>query len=136
MHWNKTQNFVKRFYQTPGLALQSIPWDKDLELVESMPRQDVKRAEDTAEWSGRRDWTAPICDKTLKIQNYNVKIQSLIKKNATFFLVHFFFLGLREVHLENEGEEKEGRTEGMELEVGFWVNVDLRRLKVGLEMER
>lgn len=40
------------------------------------------------------------------------------------------------MHLENEGEEKEGRTEGMELEVGFWVNVDLRRLKVGLEMER
>jgi hypothetical protein len=45
--------------QTPGLALQSIPWDKDLELVESMPRQEVRRADETAECNGRSDCTQP-----------------------------------------------------------------------------
>lgn len=45
--------------QTPGLALQSIPWDKDLELVESIPRQEVSRADETAECKGRSDCTQP-----------------------------------------------------------------------------
>jgi len=45
--------------QTPGLALQSIPWDNDLDLLESMPRQEVRRAEDTAECSGSSDCTQP-----------------------------------------------------------------------------
>ncbi|KOM32698.1 hypothetical protein LR48_Vigan01g225400 [Vigna angularis] len=43
--------------QTPGLALQSIPWDND--LLESMPRQEVRRADDaddTAECSGSSDY--------------------------------------------------------------------------------
>lgn len=52
--------------QTPGFERQSVPWDRDLEFIESMPRHDVSRADETALWKGRRDWTQPISDGNLK----------------------------------------------------------------------
>lgn len=42
-------NYKEWRNQTPGLALQSIPCDNDLEDNESIPRQEVSRAEETAE---------------------------------------------------------------------------------------
>lgn len=42
-------------YQTPGFAQQSIPWDKDLEFIESIPRHEVSLAEATALYNGSSD---------------------------------------------------------------------------------
>lgn len=52
-------------YQTPGIELQSVPSDINLEL-ESIPSLDVRRAEDTALCSGRRDWREPTSRGTLE----------------------------------------------------------------------
>ena len=55
-------------YQTPGFALQIIPWDSDLELEESIPRHEVSRAEETAVCNGSRDCRQRIWENDLKFK--------------------------------------------------------------------
>ena len=105
-----------------------------------MPRQDVRRAEDTAEWRGKREWIAPICRNTLTNHNSMSKLNFDYKWAVPIREILWNRLSQKSkfvlwAYLGNLGEEEEERKEGIEFEVDFWANVDLRMLMAGLEKD-
>lgn len=76
-------NQTKQTSETPGFELQSAPSDIDLDL-ESIPSLDVRRAEGTTLWNGRRNRREPSSRVTLENCKIYIFLEQIEEKSRGF----------------------------------------------------